>query len=342
MSDWLDIRFWEYTYHHPERLWLLMLLPLVWLIATYQERLREGLKVSGFHPTGKTSVQVVSLLPYLSKLFFTLTLAFLVVAISKPYKPDEEEEFQKKFSEGIDIVLALDISTSMLARDFKPNRLEAAKKVAAEFIQNRPNDRIGLVVYEGEAFTKCPATTDHNLLLESLMKLEAGILRTNRTAIGMGLGLAVTRLRSDELRSKVIILMSDGENNAGDIDPLTAAELARAKNVRVYTIGIGSKGTAPMPVQTPFGVRYQQVPVSIDEDVLTEIADMTGGQYFRATDELKLGEIYQTIDQMEKTRVKVTEYRVEPPLKMMPFLLFGSLFMALGFLSHFVLLRQLV
>lgn len=333
MTDWFDIRFWTYDFINPEVLWLLLLAPLLIAFRFWRNNKRSSLTFSAPSRELETiSDSTQQVLPFLSTLLFALAITGIIFGIAQPYRLSEEEEFQKKYSEGIDIVLAVDISVSMLARDFKPNRLEAAKNVAAEFIANRPNDRIGLVVYEGEAFTQCPSTTDHRILLESLKNVEAGVLNTNRTAIGMGLGLAVARLRSDELKSKVVILMSDGVSNAGDIDPVTAAELAKAKGVRVYTIGVGSKGTAPMPVNTPFGIRYQQMQVDIDEEALTRVAQMTGGEYFRATDETSLREIYQTIDTMEKTKVNVLEYRVDPPVKAIPFYVFALVLLTGGFI----------
>ena len=344
MNELMDIRFWTYSYYAPDALWLLMIIPLIIAVWVFQYFGKASIRFSAPYAELKGINNWWSnyILPYVSKLLYLISVALIILAIAQPYRLSDQEDFQKKYAEGIDIILSLDISVSMLARDFKPNRLEAAKNVAADFIMNRPNDRIGLVVYEGEAFTKCPSTTDHRILLESLERVEAGVLNTNRTAIGMGLGLSVARLRSDELKSKVVILMSDGVSNAGDIDPITAAELARKKGVRVYTIGVGSKGTAPMPVQTPFGTRYQQVPVDIDEESLTKVAEITGGKYFRATNEIDLLEIYQTIDEMEKTKVNVLEYRVEPPLRMLPFLLFACIFLLLAFIVSHTLTKRIV
>jgi Ca-activated chloride channel family protein len=244
-----------------------------------------------------------------------------------------------QYSEGIDIVLSLDISLSMLARDFEPNRLESAKRVAAEFVSNRPNDRIGLVLYEGEAFTACPVTTDHVMLMKKIAEIKPGVLETNSTAIGMGLGVAVNRLRDDNLKSKVVILMSDGVSNSGEIDPYTATELAKNKNVRVYTIGIGSEGTAPYPQQTVFGVQYVQMPVEIDEEALMYIAENTGGKYFRATDEQALSEIYKVIDQMEKTEVIADFSRFEIPVQAKPFFLVALILMLLSVLFSKLILK---
>ena len=200
-----------------------------------------------------------------------------------------------------------DISGSMLAQDLKPNRLEAAKDVAASFINGRPNDNIGLVVFSAESFTQCPLTTDHAVLLNLFKDIQSGMIQDG-TAIGLGLANAVSRIKDSHAKSKVIILLTDGSNNAGEIAPVTAAEIAKTFGVRVYTIGVGTKGMAPYPFQTAFGVQYQNIPVEIDEATLKQIASTTGGQYFRATDNASLKEIYSEIDQMEKTKISVQEY----------------------------------
>jgi Ca-activated chloride channel homolog len=211
-------------------------------------------------------------------------------------------------TEGIDIVLAIDISSSMLARDFKPNRLEAAKEVAIEFIKERPNDRIGLVIYSGESFTQCPLTTDHDKLINLFEGIKNGMI-TDGTAIGMGLANAVNRLKESDSKSRVVILLTDGENTAGSIPPITAAEIAATFGVKVYTIGVGTKGQAPMPTQDMFGrIRYQMMDVNIDEETLGQIADLTNGKYFRATDNDKLKEVYSEIDRMEKTVIEEIQY----------------------------------
>jgi len=231
-------------------------------------------------------------------------IALLIVALARP---QSFSSGQNVTTEGIDIVIALDISTSMLSEDFQPNRVEAAKNVAEKFIDARPNDRIGLVVFAREAFTQCPITIDHTVLDNLLRKVEPGMV-PDGTAIGNGIADAVGRLKDGQAKSKVIILLTDGVNNAGEIDPLTAAEIAKTYGVRIYTIGIGTQGQAPYPIQTPFGTRYQMIPVEIDEDLLKSIADMTGGQYFRATNNRTLNEIYQKIDQLEKSKIEVTSY----------------------------------
>lgn len=204
-------------------------------------------------------------------------------------------------------MLAMDISGSMLAQDLKPNRLEAAKDVAASFINGRPNDNIGLVVFSAESFTQCPLTTDHTVLLNLFKDIQSGMIQDG-TAIGLGLANAVSRIKDSHAKSKVIILLTDGSNNAGEIAPVTAARSAKTFGVRVYTIGVGTKGMAPYPFQTAFGVQYQNIPVEIDEATLKQIASTTGGQYFRATDNASLKEIYSEIDQMEKTKISVQEY----------------------------------
>ena len=215
--------------------------------------------------------------------------------------------WQNSSTEGIDIVMAMDISTSMLAEDLKPNRLEAAKDVAASFINGRQNDNIGLVVFAAESFTQCPLTIDHGVLLNLFKDIQPGIIQDG-TAIGLGLANAVSRIKDSQAKSKVIILLTDGVNNTGEIAPVTAAEIAKTFGIRVYTIGVGTQGEAPYPIPTAFGVQYQNVPVEIDEQVLKQIASTTGGQYFRATDNSSLKEIYSEIDQLEKTKISVQEF----------------------------------
>ncbi len=203
--------------------------------------------------------------------------------------------------------MALDISGSMLARDFKPDRLEASKDVATEFISGRPYDRIGLVVFSGESFTQCPLTTDHAVLINLMHEIQSGMIEDG-TAIGMGLANAVNRIKDSEAKSKVIILLTDGVNNMGEIAPATAAGIAKTFGIRVYTIGVGTQGMAPYPVQTPFGIQYQNMPVEIDEAILKEIAQTTGGRYFRATDNDKLVQVYHEIDKLEKSKIDVKQF----------------------------------
>lgn len=233
-----------------------------------------------------------------------LAIVFLVTALARP---QSSNSWQTYSSEGIDIVLALDISGSMLARDFSPDRLEAAKEVATKFILERPQDKIGLVVFAGESFTQCPLTTDQAVLVNLMRDVHSGMIEDG-TAIGLGLANAVNRLKDSPGKSKVVILLTDGVNNRGVIAPETAAELAQTYGIRVYTIGVGTYGEAPYPVQTPFGVQLQNIPVEIDEPVLKQIAAITGGKYFRATDNDKLKQIYQEIDQLEKSKIEVKHF----------------------------------
>ncbi|MFH1941953.1 MAG: VWA domain-containing protein [bacterium] len=234
-----------------------------------------------------------------------LIVGLLIVAFARPQSGMKSEEV---ITQGIDIVLAVDISSSMLAEDIQPNRVEAAKQVAAEFVKGRKNDRIGMVVFSGEAYTQCPLTLDYGILLNFLDEVHVGMIEDG-TAIGMGLATAVNRLRTSEAKSKVIILLTDGRNNRGEIDPLTAAQAAQAFDVRIYTVGAGARGTAMYPVNDPFfGKRYVPIQVDIDDGLLTKIADMTGAKYFRATDRKSLEAVYKEIDAMEKTEIKVKEY----------------------------------
>ncbi len=291
---------------NPTYLYLLLL--LIPLIAWYIYKLRKSqasLQVSSteaFRVAGTTSWKV-----YLRHLPFALrmlAIAFLIVVLARPQSTDS---WQNSSTEGIDIVMAMDISTSMLAEDLKPNRLEAAKDVAASFINGRQNDNIGLVVFAAESFTQCPLTTDHGVLLNLFKDIQPGIIQDG-TAIGLGLANAVSRIKDSQAKSKVIILLTDGVNNTGEIAPVTAAEIAKTFGIRVYTIGVGTKGTAPYPIPTAFGVQYQNIPVEIDEPILKQMAATTGGQYFRATDNASLKEIYSEIDQMEKTKISVQEF----------------------------------
>lgn len=233
-----------------------------------------------------------------------LAIIFLVTALARP---QSSNSWQTYTSEGIDIMLALDISGSMLARDFTPDRLEAAKEVATKFILERPQDKIGLVVFSGESFTQCPLTTDQAVLVNLLREVKSGMIEDG-TAIGLGLANAVNRLKDSPGKSKVVILLTDGVNNRGSVAPATAAELAKAFGIRVYTIGVGTYGEAPYPVPTPFGVQLQNMPVEIDEEVLEQIATLTGGKYFRATDNDKLKQIYSEIDQLEKSKIEVKHF----------------------------------
>ena len=265
-----------------------------------------------------------------------LAIVFLVTALARP---QSSNSWQTYSSEGIDIVLGLDISTSMLARDFTPDRLEAAKEVATKFILERPQDRIGLVVFAGESFTQCPLTTDQAVLVNLLREVQSGMIEDG-TAIGLGLANAVNRLKDSPAKSKVVILLTDGVNNRGSIAPVTAADLAKTYGIRVYTIGVGTYGEAPYPVQTPFGIQLQNVPVEIDEAVLKQIASVTGGQYFRATDNDKLQQIYNEIDQLEKSKVEVKHFSKREE-QYFWFGLVGMLLLVTEALLRYTLLRKI-
>lgn len=298
------------------------------------------IKTSSFYNVHDTSASdVVRHIPFVLRL---AALFFMTIALLRPQLPDDIDITRQQISEGIDIVLAMDISGSMLAEDFKPNRLVVAKDVAIDFIKKRPFDRIGLVVYEGDALTLCPMTTDHKFLIERFKNAESGIIKDG-TAIGMGLATAVNRLRESEAKSKVIILLSDGVNNQGNIDPTTAAEIAKEFGIRVYTIGIGKNGDAPFPMRDPFG-RTQRVmmPVEIDEQLMENISEMTGGKYFRATDREKLENIYSEIDEMEKSKVKVLEFKTEPPEKFHAFAITALILLLTDLLFRKFLVKSLV
>lgn len=234
-----------------------------------------------------------------------MVFALLIVVLARPQSTDN---WSNQNIEGIDIMMVIDISASMLAEDLRPNRIEAAKTVGTEFISARPNDNIGLVVFAGESFTQCPLTTDKAALINLLNSVHSDMIESSNTAIGMGLANAVNRLKESNAKSKVVILLTDGSNNTGEIDPLTAAELAKTFGIRVYTIGVGTKGSAPYPVQTAFGTRRQMIEVDIDEGTLKRISGMTDGKYFRATDNKSLKAVYEEIDQLEKTKIQVKEY----------------------------------
>ncbi|MCR4440077.1 MAG: VWA domain-containing protein [bacterium] len=292
---------------NPEFLALLAVVPL--LVLWYLKRQRRASGTIKYSQVGTLKqVGAARTSPWRHSLFVARLLA-IVMAIVAFARPQSGRTAQEVTTEGVDIVMALDISTSMLAEDFKPkNRVEAAKEVAAQFIRGRKSDRIGLVVFAGKSFTQCPLTMDYGVLLTFMSQIEPGMIEDG-TAIGMGLANAVNRLRQSTAKSKVIILLTDGRNNRGEVDPITAARIARAFKVRVYTIGVGTRGEALYPVQDPFfGKRYVRMPVEIDEDLLKEIARITGGRYFRATDTATLARIYQEIDELEKTKIEVKEY----------------------------------
>lgn len=311
------------SFAFPYALYLLLIIPLLifWYINKNKKNnpfitfstlsLLKGLK-----PTLK---ERLIHLPFILRL---LAISALIIALSRPQSFSSGENV---YTEGIDIALVLDISGSMLAEDLKPNRLEAAKIVIDDFIKARVSDKIGLVIFAGESFTQCPLTIDYSVLRNLLSDIKTGMVEDG-TAIGNALTNGINRLKDSKAKSKIIILLTDGVNNRGEIDPVTAAQMAEPFGIRIYTVGVGTVGEAPYPVQTPFGVRYQMVPVEIDENILKQIASITKGKYFRATNNKKLNEIYNEIDKLEKTRVEVTSYRQAKEL----FYLWA--FLALGFI----------
>jgi Ca-activated chloride channel family protein len=234
-----------------------------------------------------------------------IAIGLLIIALARPQNFSSGENIS---TEGIDIAMVLDISGSMLAEDLKPNRLEAAKDVIDNFVEGRISDRIGLVIFSKEAFTQCPLTIDYSVLRNLLLYIKTGMIEDG-TAIGNGIANGINRLKDSEAKSRIIILLTDGVNNAGEVDPISAAEIAQTYGIRIYTIGVGTRGQAPYPVQTPFGTRYTMVPVEIDEDILQKISSLTDGQYFRATNNQALKEIYNKIDKLEKSKIEITSYQ---------------------------------
>lgn len=326
-----------YEFANPEYFWLLLvILPMVVWYVFKERNSHADLQFSSisFFKTLKRGNQI-----WLRHVLFALrvlAIAFLIFALARP---QSDNSWQTYNSEGIDIMLALDISGSMLARDFEPDRLEAAKEVATKFVLERPQDRIGLVVFSGESFTQSPLTTDKAVLVNLMKDLKSGMIEDG-TAIGLGLANAVNRIKDSKAKSKVIILLTDGVNNRGAIAPMTAAELAKTFGIRVYTIGVGSLGEAPYPVQTPWGIQLQNMPVEIDEDILTQIADMTGGKYFRATDNKKLEQIYSEIDQLEKSKIEVKHFSKKDEQYFL-FALIGVLLLIVEALGKYTLLRKI-
>jgi len=324
------------TFVNPEYFYLLLLVPLfiIWYFfkrKTIQSNLLFS-DTSDFEQE-KTLKNRLIHLPFILKLF---SISLLIFALARPQSTSSWEDTT---TEGIDIVLSMDISGSMLAEDLKPNRLEASKNVALDFISKRVNDRIGLVVFSGESFTQCPLTTDHNVLINLFKDIKSGMI-ADGTAIGMGLATAVNRLKDSKTISRVIILLTDGVNNQGLVAPLTAAEIAQKFGIRVYTIGVGTEGYAPYPFQTAFGIQYQDVEVQIDEKTLQDIATITDGKYFRATNNKSLKEIYEDINKLEKSKIETTEYHKRKE-EFLPFALFALLFLTLSFLLKSTYLKSI-
>ena len=295
-------------FEYPELLWLLVIPALLVLHYIYLEisERHPHLRVSTSVPWtagGRSFMALLRHVPFILRVF---ALSMIIVAIARPRS---SEEMERVDTEGIDIVLAMDVSTSMLARDLTPDRISASKDIAIEFIAQRPTDRMGIVVFAGESFTQCPLTTDRATLINLMKEVQTDLIEDG-TAIGNGLATAVARMKDSDAKSRVVILLTDGVNNRGEISPQMAAEIAKTYGVRVYTIGVGKEGMAPYPVMTPWGIEVQNVKVEIDEALLAEIAESTGGRYFRATDNTKLAEIYSEINKMEKARTTVDSFPI--------------------------------
>ncbi|WP_405208746.1 vWA domain-containing protein [Aquimarina sp. LLG6339-5] len=331
----------NFTFENPQFFWLFLTLPLAiaWYIWKRNKQQAE-LKISsikGFKVSGSWLAKVKPLL----LLFRLIALALIITAMARPRTVDVSTK--TKTTRGIDIVMAIDVSASMLARDLRPNRLEALKDVAAEFIQGRPNDRIGLVMYAAESFTKTPITSDKAIVLSAMKEIEYNNLLENGTAIGMGLATSVNRLKDSKAKSKVIILLTDGSNNAGFIDPKIASELAVEYGIKTYTIGIGTNGMAlaPVAIRPNGSFQYGNVKVEIDEELLKEIAKVTKGKYFRATNNKKLEQIYEEIDKLEKTDVEEFKfYNYEE--KFRPLVLLAGLLLLVEFLLRSTVFRSFI
>ena len=325
-------------FENPRMLWLLLVIvPMVgyYIFRTFQGRAAVQISsIEGVAAARRTAKYWLRHIPFILRCSM---VALMIVVISRP---QTSEHYNNTNAEGIDIVMALDISGSMLARDFQPDRMEAAKKITSQFIIERPTDRIGLVVFAGEAFTQSPLTTDHVSLVNLLSQIKSGMI-DDGTAIGNGLATAVNRLKESKAPSKVIILLTDGVNNTGQIDPKTAADIAAEYGLRVYTIGVGSEGVAPYPAYDPWGkVVYQMGKVEIDEKLLEEISEKTGGRYFRATDNTKLAEIYTEINKLEKAKIEVENFTKYTELYHL-YLLMALVLFVLEILCRYVIFRTI-
>ncbi len=321
-------------FSQPYFLVLLALLPvLIYWYARNNRRRSASVVVSTIAAPGLDSWKATMRhVPFVCRM---LCMGFIIAALANPQTKNDEQHTE---GEGIDIVLCLDVSGSMTAQDLTPNRLEAAKNVAIDFVNRRATDRIGVVIFSGESFTQCPLTTDHAVVIAAIQNIHNGLLEDG-TAIGSGLGTSVDRLRSSKTTSRIVVLLTDGENNGGLIDPKTAKEIAKAFGVKVYTIGVGTEGLAPQPVQTPLGVEMQSVKVSIDEKLLKEIAGETGGKYFRAKDNAGLDSIYSTIDVLEKSKIEInTTTRFTD--KFIPFAITAAFFLLAEMLFRYLVFRK--
>lgn len=320
---------------NPGFFWLLIIIPAMVAFYIWREQKMQGsFSTSAIKGFSLPKQSIIPKLRHSGIVLRSLSVAFLIVALARP---QSSLSWQNTTTEGIDIMIASDISGSMLAEDFKPNRLEAGKNIAIDFIKDRPDDRIGLVIFSGESFTQCPLTIDHDVLINLFKDIKNGMI-DDGTAIGMGLATAVNRLKDSEAKSKVVILLTDGSNNGGSITPITAAEIAKKFNIRVYTVGLGTRGMAPYPMKTEYGIQYQNVPVDIDEGTLTKIANITGGKYFRATNNEKLKEIYVQIDKLEKAKIDVTQFHKKTEC-FLPFAIIALLLLLTEFILKNTLLK---
>ena len=326
------------TFANPGYLFLLLL--LIPVVGWYIWKLRSTHAAVQLSSTERLQRQPKSLRVWLIHVPFVLRVTVIILLSLALARPQLSNRWQSESTEGIDIMMALDISGTMLGEDLKPNRLEAAKAVATEFVLSRPNDQIGLVVFAGESFTQCPLTTDHAVLVNLFQSVKFGMIEDG-TAIGLGLANAVNRMKDSQTKSKVVILLTDGSNNRGDIDPQTAAEIAKTFNIRVYAIGVGSYDeNVRVPIHTPYGVQYGTMSSEFDESTLRNIAHMTGGEYFRATDNNSLRNIYQQIDQLEKTKIRVREYSKRTE-HFMPFLTAALMCLLMELILRFFALRTI-
>ncbi len=325
------------TFSQPHYFWLMLIIPAMigyyFFIARKKRNRVTFSSTSAFQNYKPTFRQRLAWFPLV---FRVLAVAAIIVALARPQSSSKGQDVR---TEGISIVLAMDVSGSMLAEDFKPNRIEASKKVAMDFVDGRPNDQIGLVIFSGESFSLCPITTDHGVLKNQLTRANNEMLQDG-TAIGEGLATAISRVKDAKTKSRVVILLTDGVNNAGSVAPLTAGEIAKTFGIRVYTIGVGKNGFAPYPMKTPFGIQYQDVEVQIDEALLKEISNGTDGKYFRATNNTKLKAIYEEIDKLEKTKIEVTEFRRYSE-EYWIWAAFAGLFLVLELVLRYTLLRSL-
>ena len=324
----------KYQFNDPWVLWFLLIIPISSIIYFFfYKKKNEHISISSLSFFEGISDKWTNFFQHFSFITKLTGISLLIIAMARPQIPIESHSETELFKEGIDIIISMDASGSMLAKDFSPNRFEASKDLAKEFVKDRVNDRVGLVIFEGEAYTQCPLTSDREILIELIESAEQGIVEQG-TAIGMGLATAVNRLRESEAPSKVIILLTDGVNTHGKIHPLNATEIAKQFNIRVYTIGVGTNGKAKTPVAIdPFTGRYiyDLVDVEIDEKTLKTIASETGGKYFRATDNNKLKEVYREINELEKAKIKTIEYDIDLPEKANIFILLGLALLLIEF-----------